>query len=73
MKLENAKKIIKRGKSMGYTFRLYKEYSGRGMFGRKTSGVTGDYNQIMKVIQSFGKNANNQRTDNMGKSDMIVY
>ena len=66
MKLETAKAIVKRiNKKEGEEVaRLYENYSGRGMFGRKTTGV---------VAPSLAlPNSKKYSIDNMGL-DMIIY
>lgn len=66
---------------------LREEYSGRGMFGDKTSGVTGDINDFILAVASvaydlgmegdgfdeFQDDLNNLKTDSMGRDSTIFY
>jgi len=57
-----AKRVIKRIEDKGGEARIYEGYSGRGMYGRNTTGV---------VVGSIPKNCK-WRTDNLGL-DYILY
>lgn len=39
MKLEIAKAIVEAGEACGFEMSVYEDYSGRGMYGEKTTGV----------------------------------
>ncbi len=67
-----------------YELELYEGYSGRGMFGKETTGVTGsqsDYDEAIATIMEDGEEEERSevakalrgvRTDNMGR-DIIWY
>jgi len=42
MKMEKAERMVEKLQDEGYEARLYEGYSGRGMFGRETTGVSTD-------------------------------
>jgi len=68
MQLEEAQEMIELLETAGYEADLYKNYSGRGMYGEKTYGVTTDANpHIMSIAR-----IEYQRMDNMGL-DYIYY
>lgn len=54
MKLEHAKLIVAVAEGFGYDIRLYENYSGRGMFGKTTSGVVGALPEIVSCIAAVG-------------------
>lgn len=65
MELAQAKRLISRINKNGGKARIYEGYSGRGMFGDKTTGVVcGPYDIDFKKTKF--------RYDNLGL-DMIVY
>jgi hypothetical protein len=72
MKAENAEAIVEKLNDDGIEAEVYTEYSGRGMFGRTTTGVvTGSVADVAYAMGSL-KIEDSRRTDNMGL-DMIVY
>lgn len=50
MELEIAKRIVKAGEDMGLDISLREDYSGRGMYGKKTTGIITD--QFGNIIQA---------------------
>ena len=72
MKLENAKKVRTYLVGFGIACEISEGYSGRGMFGKTTAGVTvedpGSVDLAMKTLEID----DTQRKDNMG-FDYIVY
>jgi|APGre2960657404_1045060.scaffolds.fasta_scaffold667037_1 hypothetical protein len=74
MKLKTAQKIIKIAaeKHEIYGVRLYKSYSGRGMFGKSTSGLVVDKNDCSKFQYAFSRIMNRLKSDNLGL-DTIYY
>lgn len=40
MKLNTAKKLVELAEDHGYDMELHENYSGRGMYGRETAGIT---------------------------------
>jgi len=50
MKLEHAQAIENAAESIGLDVELYEGYSGRGMYGEKTTGVVGDLKDIICAI-----------------------
>lgn len=73
MKVEDAKKIVKCATRMGLDVELYEEYSGRFMFGKTTTGVTGDKADIAAAANEAGVPHGGFSWDGMGKSDVIAY
>lgn len=84
MELELAKQITWSLNEMGFDAILRKDYSGRGMYGRTTSGVEGNFNTgdaLAAVINSadwfvdddgYSKfNVDNLRQDSMGLGSII--
>lgn len=65
MKLTTAKLIVESSEELDLSLELYKGYSGRGMFGSKTSGVTGRHSAFAcavadasaELAESHGKNS----------------
>lgn len=71
-----------------YDLEVYEGYSGRGMYGAETSGVTGSFSNIMSAVAKMASGLDSEyehdqevlealdkcswRTDSMGY-DMIVY
>ncbi len=69
MKLETAKQIVEASDG---SVRLYKDYSGRGMCGATTAGVTGKEYDIVDAAEQAGVKTADFRWDSMGL-DMIAY
>lgn len=65
MKLSTARALARRVREAGGEATVYEGYSGRGMFGEKTTGVVMD----RYSAQRFGRK---HARDNMGL-DVIVY
>ncbi len=49
MKLETANTIKKAAEMAGIEIEVYEGYSGRGMYGRKTTGLSGSKSDIVKA------------------------
>jgi hypothetical protein len=85
MKLEFAQKLADASDG---ELDLYEDYSGRGMFGKTTAGITGSKKSIMRTaiivgfemgsngeehqFEEFLETIDNLRFDNLGM-DMIAY
>lgn len=50
MKLETAKRIVDIAEENGIELKLYENYSGRGMFGRTTTGIVGSQTAIIEAV-----------------------
>lgn len=72
MTLEDAKKIVETAEQDDSGITLYENYSGRGMFGKKTAGVVGNRTEIEDAAEQAGVNVSLFKWDNMGL-DMIAY
>jgi hypothetical protein len=66
-----AKEIVAADKTN--TLEVYPDYSGRGMFGKTTSGIVGDKGDILTACSVAGVGTATLHWDNMGKHDMIAY
>ncbi len=76
MDLEQAEEIVAIMEEEGLNAEVHEDYSGRGMYGSKCTGIVTD--NVAAVAWAAGKTGMDwsdvpDRTDNMGKSDMIVY
>ena len=89
METRTAEKIADFAQQNGADVNHHEDYSGRGMYGSTTDGVVGslsdivagavayagdldpgnDFEEIEELVTTFS----NMRTDNMGRSDIIVY
>lgn len=70
MKLEDAKAIVKAAEEGDVE--LYENYSGRGMYGELTTGVTGSQSAIIRAAEDAGIRTSGFRWDDIGM-DMIAY
>ena len=72
MKLDYAEQIVEYMETEGTKASLYEGYSGRGMYGRETSGVVAE--SVGDVTYAMGALGIKERiqTDSMGL-DVIVY
>jgi hypothetical protein len=52
VKLEHAQRIVETAQNLSLDVTLHKGYSGRGMYGRKTTGVVGSLGDITLCIAS---------------------
>jgi hypothetical protein len=69
MAKSNLEKVQSVVDKLGPGYRVYKGYSGRGMFGRTCLGITGpSLQEMLAATKRFGKAS----YDNMGLN-MIVY
>ncbi len=51
MKYDIAKVVVECGQNYDYDLKLYKDYSGRGMYGRTTTGI--EYSNTGDLIAAF--------------------
>lgn len=83
MKLSTAEKIEQAAQDLGLELDLREDYSGRGMFGKKTAGVVGGLGDIIKSIAHAATRLKEEEADdfvddmdiaidNMGR-DIIIY
>ncbi len=83
MQLKTAKAIVKAAEEMDLTVTLREGYSGRGMYGKTTTGVVGSHSDVMKAIAAAAMDCKKEdqeefledmdlATDSMGRS-MIFY
>jgi hypothetical protein len=50
VKLEHAERIVAAANDLGLDVSLHEDYSGRGMYGRKTAGVSGKLGAILQSV-----------------------
>ena len=75
MDVNNAKELVKILQDKGWEAELYENYSGRGMYGKTTTGVTTDARpNTMDALSEQGGELEDwdYRTDSMGL-DYIYY
>jgi len=84
MDMRIAKAIVKAGLESNFSFWLHKDYSGRGMYGETTTGVSGSETEILQavieqshlfegMILSDGNGSRGRfSSDQMGR-DIIIY
>lgn len=73
MELETVREIHEALKRKGISSTVTEEYSGRGMYGKTTTGIVIEHGEdefrAIQVMGEFG--VHEARTDNMGRS--IIY
>jgi len=85
MKLKYAQALVQASKDNDLELELYEGYSGRGMYGDRTSAIVGDFNQLLacvalvsreleeKDLEDFVRSFINIRQDSMGRSSQVFY
>jgi hypothetical protein len=87
MQLNHAQLIRQASETIDSEIEIYADYSGRGMMGNSTAGVTGDKSSIIAAmvyaafeigrsggdVDEFMVDIHRLRWDNMGRSDVIAY
>lgn len=72
MKTEIAWALVEAGADMGIDIKLYAEYSGRGMYGEKTAGVTyAKESDLMKAAAYASANIAEGNDDGLELPDFI--
>lgn len=56
MDIRAAKAIVEAAEDLGLEVDLYEDYSGRGMYGKTTAGVTGKTSAILQAAVQAGMN-----------------
>lgn len=73
MNQSDADEIMEVAEAEGLEVRVRENYSGRGMFGRTTTGLVGPEGDVLDAIALAGFRPSSYRKDQMGKSDLIFY
>jgi len=87
MKMKFAKKLTQVAEENGFELSLYEGYSGRGMYGKSTTAVTGSLNSLIMSVavsskeiaesdndfEEFVRSMGMVQKDSMGKDDLVFY